>query len=133
MISLMSYGRFGSSGTISSSASSVRSGSSSVRTIRRVLHVVAGQIAQQLLHQEDRVLFVLGREMGHAADGRVGHRAAQLLERHLLVRHRLDHVRSGDEHVAGVFHHEDEVGDRGGVDRAARARPHDHADLRDDA
>ncbi len=61
------------------------------------------------------------------------HRAAQLLERDLLVRHRLDHVRPGHEHVAGVLDHDDEVGHRRGVDRPARAGPHDHRDLRDDA
>ncbi len=63
----------------------------------------------------------------------VGHRAAQLLEAHLLAGHRLDHVGAGDEHVRGLLHHEDEVRDRRGVDGAARARAHDQADLRDHA
>jgi len=35
--------------------------------------------------------------------------------------------------VRRLLHHEDEVGDRGGVDGAARARTHDQADLRDHA
>jgi hypothetical protein len=35
--------------------------------------------------------------------------------------------------VRGALDHEREVGDRGGVDRAARARPHDQGDLRDHA
>ena len=64
---------------------------------------------------------------------RVGHRAAELLEGDLLAGHRLDHVGTGDEHVRGLLHHEREVGDRGGVDGAAGARPHDHGDLRDHA
>ncbi len=38
-----------------------------------------------------------------------------------------------DEHVARVPNHEDEVGERGAVDVAARARAHDDGDLRDDA
>jgi hypothetical protein len=59
----------------------------------------------------------------------VGHRPAELLERRLLPGHRLDHVGAGDEHVRGLLDHEDEVGHRGGVDGAARARAHDHADL----
>ena len=36
----------------------------------------------------------------------------------------------GDEHVAGAVHHEDEIGDGGRIDRAARARAHDGGDLR---
>ena len=46
------------------------------------------------------------------------------------MRHRLDHVRTGDEHVAGAVHHEDEIGDGGRVDRAAGAGSHDGGDLR---
>ncbi len=34
----------------------------------RVLHVVGGQVAQQLLDQEDGVLLAIGREMSHAAE-----------------------------------------------------------------
>jgi hypothetical protein len=63
----------------------------------------------------------------------VRHRAAERLEVHLLARDRLDDVGARDEHVRRLLHHEDEVGDRGGVDRAARARAHDQADLRDHA
>ena len=59
--------------------------------------------------------------------------AAELLGRHHLVGHRLHHVGAGDEHVAGVAHHEDEVGHRRRIDVAARARAHDDADLRDHA
>ena len=57
-------------------------------------------------------------------------RAAQLFLRHDLIGYRLHHVGAGDEHVATVFDHEDEVGHRRAVDRPARARPHDQADLR---
>ena len=63
----------------------------------------------------------------------VGHRAAERLEVDLLARDRLDDLGAGDEHVRGLLHHEDEVGHRGGVDRAARARAHDQRDLRDHA
>ena len=62
---------------------------------------------------------------------RVG--AAELLLRHLLVRDRLDDVGAGDEHGARAAHHQDEVGDGGRVDGAARRRAHDRGDLRDDA
>ena len=60
-------------------------------------------------------------------------RAAELLERDLLPGHRLHDVGAGDEHVRRALDHEDEVGHRGRVDGAARARAHDERDLRDDA
>ena len=46
------------------------------------------------------------------------------------MRHGLDHVRAGDEHVRRILHHDVEVGDGRTVHRAARARPHDATDLR---
>ena len=78
-------------------------------------------------------LLVLGGEVRDAGLRVVRHRAAERLEVDLLARDRLDDVGAGDEHVRGLLHHEDEVGDRGGVDGAAGARPHDQRDLRDDA
>ncbi|GJE59385.1 hypothetical protein MPOCJGCO_1476 [Methylobacterium trifolii] len=56
--------------------------------------------------------------------------AAELLRGHDLVGDGLHHVGAGDEHVARVAHHEDEVGHGRRVDVAACARPHDHRDLR---
>ena len=63
----------------------------------------------------------------------MGHGAAQLLLGDLLVGHGLDDVGAGHEHVAGVLHHEDEVGDGGGVDGAAGAGAQDGRDLGHDA
>ena len=57
-------------------------------------------------------------------------RAAQILLAHLLVRDRLDHVGAGDEHVARLLGHHDEVGDGGRVDRAASAGAEDGRELR---
>ena len=73
------------------------------------------------------------REMGDAAAGRVGERAAEPLRVDVLVGHRLHDVRSGDEHVARALDHDREVGDGRRVDRSPGARPHDHRELRDDA
>ena len=50
-----------------------------------------------------------------------------------LVGDGLHHVGAGDEHVAGVLHHEDEVGHGGRIDVAAGAGAHDDGDLRDHA
>ena len=76
------------------------------------------------------VLVVVRREVRHAALARVGFGAPQLLLGDLLVGYGLDDVRAGDEHVARVLGHEDEVGDGRRVDGAAGARPHDGRDLR---
>ena len=59
--------------------------------------------------------------------------AAEAFGRDGLVGDGLHHVRSGDEHVGGVAHHEDEVGHGGRIDVAAGARTHDDRYLRDDA
>ena len=89
---------------------------------RRIVHVVAGHERQQLADQQQALLVVLDREVRDAALLVVRHRAAQLLLRHLLVRHRADDVGPGHEHVAGVLHHDGEVGDGGRIDGAAGAR-----------
>ena len=98
-----------------------------------LVQVVGGQVGQQLAGEVDAVLLVLGLVVRDAGLDAVRLRAAEVLEAHVLAGHRLDHVGAGDEHVAGALHHEGEVGDGRGVDRAARARPHDQRDLRDDA
>ena len=59
--------------------------------------------------------------------------AAELFGGDDLVGDGLHHVRAGDEHVARVAHHEDEIGHRRRIDVAAGARAHDHRNLRNDA
>ena len=71
--------------------------------------------------------------MSDAAVGVVGHGAAKLLLGDFFMGDGLDDVGAGDEHVGSFAGHEDEIGDGGGIHRAARARPHDGADLRDHA
>ncbi len=61
------------------------------------------------------------------------HRSAEVLFGNIFVRHRLDHIRPGDEHVRSIARHENKIGDRGGIHGAAGARPHDGADLRNHA
>ncbi len=81
----------------------------------------------------ERIRFGIRRDVAHARFFRVDARAAQVFEGDFLVRDGFDHVGPGHEHVRGAAHHEDEVGQRGGVDRAARAGSHDGGNLRDDA
>ena len=63
----------------------------------------------------------------------MGQCATELFEGDVLAGDRLDDVRTGDEHVACVLHHEDEVRQRRGVDTAAGARTQDDRDLGYDA
>ena len=116
-----------------SSSSSSRSGSSAGSNLRRRLEVVGGQEAHQVADVLEAALLVLGGEVGDARLRVVAHRPAQLLELDLLAGDRFDHFGAGDEHVRGLFDHEDEVGHRRRVDGAAGAGAHDQADLGNDA
>ena len=68
--------------------------------------------------------------MRHAADAVVGHGAAQLLGVDLLAGHGFDNIGAGDEHLTGLIHLEDEIGEGGGINGAAGAGAHDGGDLR---
>ena len=60
----------------------------------------AGRKLKQLAQHGEALLVVMREEMRDARDLVVRGRAAQFFLRHLLVRHGLDDVRAGDEHVA---------------------------------
>ncbi len=100
---------------------------------RRAVQIVARDVRHQFADHPQAFGVVVRQKMRHAADAVVRFGAAQLFLGHVLVRDGLDHLRPGDEHVAGALHHEDEVGERRRIDRAARARPHDGGDLRNHA
>ena len=61
------------------------------------------------------------------------HSPAELLKSHVLTGDGLHHVRPGDEHVARLVHHEDEVRHRRGVDGATGTGTEDDTDLWDHA
>ena len=63
----------------------------------------------------------------------MGQRAPELFEGDVFTGDGLHDVGTGDEHVTGVLHHEDEVRQRRGVDATSGARTEDHRDLRHDA
>ncbi len=100
------------------------------RAPRRIFKIIRRQVAEQLANHREALGIVARNEMRDAALLVVRHRAAELLLRHFFVRHRLDHVRPGDEHVRAVARHENKIRDRWRIHRAARARAHDRADLR---
>ena len=95
--------------------------------------IVRGQEVHQPPHLQQRLDVVLIGAVGDRRLGGVHDGAAELLCGHLLLGHGLHHVGAGDEHVGGIFDHEDEVGHGRRIDVAAGARPHDHRDLRDHA
>src|ERR1022692_4036439 len=103
------------------------------RAARRIVAIVLGQVAEQLADHAQALAVVRRDEMADAAYGVVRHGAAQALLGDVLVRDGLDDVRTGDEHVAGRLHHEDEIGDGRRVDGPAGAGSHDGGDLRDHA
>ena len=81
----------------------------------------------------DRVVFVFGEVVRDARPGVVRVRAAEFLHPDVLAGDRLDDIGAGDEHLARLVDHDDEVGEGGGVHRAAGGRAHDDRDLRDDS
>ncbi len=96
-------------------------------------HIVRWQEIHQAAHLQKRLDVVLVSPVGDRRLGRVHLGTAELFGGDRFVGHGLHYVGTGDEHVARVLHHEDEVGHGGRVDVATGARPHDHGNLRDDA
>jgi hypothetical protein len=77
----------------------------------------------------DGVRVVFAGKLGHTAFFVVGHGAAQVFEVDLFAGDRLDHLGTGDEHVAGVFDHENKIGHGRRIDRAAGRGAHDGRNL----
>ncbi len=98
----------------------------------RIFHVVGGKVAEKLTDHQHRMLIVIGGEVGNPAFASMGDRAAKLFLGHLLVRHLFDHIGSGYEHVAGLFHHDDEIGDGRRIDSTTRAGTQNGRDLWND-
>ena len=126
----MSYGWFGDAGTSESSESSSRSSGSLVAFRGGSSRLLPGMNDSSSRMQRNAFGVVLDREVRDAALLVVRHRAAKVFLGDVLVRDGLDDVGTGDEHVAGLLHHHDEVGDRRRIDGAAGARSHDGGDLR---
>ena len=95
---------------------------------RRVVEGVGGQEAQVVADVLERRRLVLDDLMDVAVAGlRVG--AAELVEGDVLTGDVLDHVRTGDEHVALVAHRHHEVGLDRRIHRSASAFAEDDGDL----
>jgi hypothetical protein len=79
------------------------------RVSRGFLEVVRWEVRHEIADEEEAGSIVVGREVGNAGTGVVGHGPAQVFLRDLLVSDGLDDVRSGDEHVRRVLHHQIEI------------------------
>src|SRR6266508_490839 len=75
----------------------------------------------------------IGGKVGHARNAVMRERTAQFFLGNVGVCHSLYHVRTGNEHVRRVLHHDVEICDRGAIDSATRAGTHDATNLRHDA
>ena len=103
------------------------------RLAGRIFHVVRGKEAEQFADGHERLLFVVAHEMRDAALRTVRIGAAQFLFANLFVRHGLDHIRPGNEHVALLLHHKDKVRKGWRIASATCARAQDGGDLRNHA
>ena len=95
--------------------------------------VVGGKKVEQPAHLQQAFDVVVVGAVGDAGLRRVHRGAAELLRRDYFVGHGLHHVGTGDEHVAGFAHHENEIRHGRRIDVAARAWSHDDGNLRNDA
>ncbi len=69
--------------------------------------------------------------MSYSADFVMCLRTAQRLRTYFFACYSFNNLRSGNEHLAGLFHHKDKVGNGRRIDGTAGARPHNYGNLRD--
>ena len=100
---------------------------------RHAVCVVGGQEINQAAQLQQSLDIILPCTIGHRRAGCVHFGTAQLFGGHGFIRDGFHHIGAGHEHIARILHHEDEIGHGGGIDIAARARAHDHRNLRDHA
>ena len=103
------------------------------RPLRHAIGVVGGQEVDQPAHLQQRLDVVFESAVRDRGTRGVHRGAAEFFRGDDLVGDGLHHVRPGDEHVAGVLHHEDEIRHRRRIHVAAGAWTHDDGDLRDHA
>ena len=99
---------------------------------RWIFGVVLRQEAQEATHTHQSLGIVGAGEVGNSADLSVHACAPQIFRSNLFMRDRLDDIRPRDVHIAGAIDHEDEVGQRGRIDRPTGAWPQDRGQLRHD-
>ena len=133
IIFFMSYGRRGFSGITASN-----SGVGAVRGVvggpeRSGGTIIVRNERKELAHLLQGQLFRRKVKMTDARHPAVNLSAAQAFRIYFFARDLLDYLRPGDEHIAGLFRHENEVSDSRGIDCSTGAGPHDNRNLRDHA
>ena len=97
---------------------------------RRLFQIVGRHKTQQLANHREALGIILGGKVRHAGSLVVRHGPAELVFRHLFMRHQPNHIRPGNEHVRRMFHHQNEIRNRGRIHRSPGARPHNRRNLR---
>ncbi len=97
---------------------------------RRIIHIVRRNKTQQLPHHRETFRIVTAHEVRNSRSLVMRVRPAQLILRHLFVRHRLDHIRPRNKHVRSLINHQNKIGNRRRINRSTRAGPHNRRDLR---
>ena len=97
--------------------------------MRRLLAGSLRHVTEIGLRELDRPLVVVHQRIPKAAVGGMHPSAAQLLERHFLADHDLDHARRAEVHRGVAFDHDHDVAESRDVGTACRRRTEQHADL----
>ncbi len=97
---------------------------------RRFFTVVQRQQVDQTTDLEQRFHIIVKGAVCDRRFGRMRPRTAQVFGSYNLVGHGFHHVGPRHKHIGAIADHEDKVGHRRRINRPARTRPHNHADLR---
>ena len=100
---------------------------------RSSLHIVLRNETEELLYGGNAFLFTFGGKVCHTALAGVDGRSAKLFGGDAFSRDTLHDGRTGEEHIRGVFYHEGEVGEGGGVNGSAGAGAENTGYLGNDA
>ena len=96
------------------------------------LGIVPWQITNQAAGDRQSIRFILGCKMGYTTNCAVNAGTTQGFQIHFFACDSLDHLWPGDEHMAGILCHDDEICQTWGINRATRAGSQHHTDLRND-
>ena len=106
-----------------------------IRTLyeRSLLHIVLRDERNETTYLCQRLFLRSSYEMGNAGLGSVNLGATELLHGNVLTCNGFDYLRAGDEHIAVLLGHHDEVGQRRAIYCSTRARAENNRYLRHNA
>ena len=100
---------------------------------RSLFEVVLGNVAEEFAYDFDSVFAVFCGKVAYAALLRVNFGSAEGVLAHIFASHGLYHLGACEEHIGYALGHNGEVGEGGGVHRAAGARAENAGNLRNHA